>query len=171
MQLDIKIQHQVIEEHVAASPYVVGVELAEQINQYVHENKLGYYPALDYFRDNKFIDPDLIGTAESIAWLIENLSLESLRTWLRSEFSELSCDSIKAQLFLLPNIRPSHNNVLYSLQHHFTPDHIKATLSGRLITKTNNESELLNECKKSLKSALKGKFAYMDIISIHLFDN
>ncbi|MDH5571604.1 MAG: hypothetical protein OEY89_07555 [Gammaproteobacteria bacterium] len=171
VQLDLKIQHQVIEQHVAASPYVVGVELAEEINRHVHQYKLGYYPALDYFKSQNFIDPDLIGTAESIAWLIENLSLDSLKTWLRPEFSELFFETLKAQLFILPNIRPSQSNILHLLTSHFTPDHIKTTFIARLIKHTENEHDLIEKAKQSLQKSLKGKFSYMEITSINLFQN
>jgi hypothetical protein len=169
MSLELKIHHQVIEQHVAASPYVIGVELAEQIYDYVHEQHLGYYPAFDFFRDKDFIEPELIGTAESIAWLIENLAKEALTTYMRPMFVRIEFESLRASLFTLPTIRPSQSNALHALKNHFTPDALKITLSGFLKQAPELTDELLKQATSTINSALKGRFAYVEVTGVHLF--
>ncbi len=168
LSIDLKIAHSIIEEHIAASPYVVGVELARQIDRYVREQKLGYYPALDYFHGKDIIDSDLYNTAESIAWLLENLTQQTLRTHLRPLLSELQFDSTHVQIFILPHIRPGQNNALHNLTAHLTPDHLRVSLKGTLKYGENDEHSLLNKTTYEINNALDELFSLHDINGIKL---
>lgn len=167
--LDLKISHQEIEQHVAASPYVIGVELAEQIDHYVRQQSLGYYPAFDYFRDKAFLEDELIGTAESIAWLIENMAKEALVSYMRPILAQIEFESLKATLFTLPTVRPTQSNAMHCLKSHFTPDALKITLSGVLKKMPEHEGEIITQAELAITTALKNKFMYLEVTSVNLF--
>ncbi|NOZ38156.1 MAG: hypothetical protein GXP11_08865 [Gammaproteobacteria bacterium] len=168
LSIDLKIAHGIIEEHIAASPYVVGVELARQIDHYVRKQKLGYYPALDYFHGKDIIDSDLYNTAESIAWLLENLTQQTLQTHLRPLLSELQFDSTHVQIFILPHVRPGQNNAIHSLTAHLTPDHLRVSLKGTLKFTENDEQSLINKTIYKINNALDKFFSLHDINGIKL---
>ena len=168
LSIDLKVMHSIIEQHIAASPYVVGVELARQIDQYAREQKLGYYPALDYFQGKNIIDSDLYNTAESIAWLLDNLAQQTLDKYLRPLFENLQIDSSHVHMFILPHVRPSQNNSIHSLTAHLTPDHVRIALSGTLKFGANKQSELINKITAKINQALDGHFSLHDINGIKL---
>ena len=168
MSIDLKIVHSIIEQHIAASPYVVGVELARQIDGYVRKQQLGYYPALDYFRHNSAVDPDLYNTAESIAWLIENLTQQSLRTYLRPVLSDIQFDSTHVQIYILPHVRPQQNNAIHSLTAHLTPDHLRVSLSGTLKFGAEDEQSLINQTAEKVNGLLDEVFSLHDINGLKL---
>ncbi len=171
LSIDLKLSHAVIEQHIAASPYVVGVELARQIDQYVREQKLGYYPALDYFQGKDIVDADLYNTAESIAWLLENLAQQSLRERLRSLFIDLQFDSSHVHIYVLPHVRPQQNNAIHSLSTHFTPDHLRVSLSGVLNADADkNDDTLIQDLVIEINELLDKHFARHDINGIKLID-
>ena len=168
LSIDLKILHSIIEEHIAASPYVVGVELARQIDRYVREQQLGYYPALDYFHGKDIIDADLYNTAESIAWLLENLTQQTLRIHLRPLLSEVQFDSTHVQIFILPHVRPGQNNALHSLTAHLTPDHLRVSLTGILKFGEKDERNLINKTVYEINNALDELFSLHTINGIKL---
>lgn len=168
LSIDLKIVHSIIEEHIAASPYVIGVELARQIDNYVHTQKLGYYPALDYFHGKDIIDSDLYNTAESIAWLLGNLTQQTLRTQLRPLLSDLQFDSTHVQIFILPHVRPNQNNAIHSLTAHLTPDHLRVSLKGTLKLSGNDEHSLIDKTIHKINDALEEFFSLHEINGIKL---
>ncbi len=168
LSIDLKIMHSIIEQHIAASPYVVGVELARQIDHYAREQQLGYYPALDYFQGKEAVDSDLYNTAESIAWLLESLAQQSLHKYLRPMFDELKIDSSHVQIFILPHVRPNQNNAIHSLTAHLTPDHLRVALSARLNFGATDEDALIRTIADEINTALDGHFSLHDINGINL---
>ncbi|VAX06424.1 hypothetical protein MNBD_GAMMA25-1880 [hydrothermal vent metagenome] len=168
--IDLKIVHSIIEQHIAASPYVVGIELARQIDRYVREQKLGYYPALEYFQGTSIVDSDLYNTAESIAWLLENLTQQSLHEYLRSVINEITFDSIHVQIFILPHIRPGQNNATHNLSTHLTPDHLRVSLTGKLMFGAENKKSLIQKLIDELNAALEKHFSLHDVNGIKLLD-
>ncbi len=170
LSIDLKIVHRIIEQHIAASPYVVGAELARQIDHYVRKQKLGYYPALDYFQGKNIVDSDLYNTAESIAWLLENLTQQSLREHLRTLISDIEFDSTHVQIFILPHIRPCQNNAIHNLTTHLTPDHLRVSLSGTLKFGAADEKELIHKTVDELNTVLDKHFSLHDVNGIKLID-
>jgi len=168
LSIDLKIIHSVIEQHIAASPYVVGVELARQVDQYAREQKLGYYPALDYFQGKNIVDADLYNTAESIAWLLDNIVQQSLQKHLRPLFSELQIESTHVQMFILPHIRPSQSNAIHNLTAHLTPDHLRVALSAKLKFGAKDNTNLINKTADETNKALDGHFSLHEINGIKL---
>jgi len=168
LSIDLKIMHSIIEQHVASSPYVVGIELARQIDFYVREQQLGYYPALDYFHGKDIVDSDLYNTAESIAWLLENLAQQSLRIRLRPLLSELQFDSTQVQIFVLPHVRPNQSNAIHSLTAHLTPDQLHVSLTGTLKFGADNENALFKNTIQEIDGALNEYFSLHDVNGIKL---
>lgn len=125
----LKISEQVMAQHLAASPLVVGEELARQVDGYARANKLGYYPALEFFDEvEDGIDADLIETVRGIAWFVGNLTQNEIEHRLRVAFSEVTVQDLRLLAFTMPQVRPSHPNALHDLSRHFTPDTVKAVM-------------------------------------------
>ncbi len=131
--LTVRVPHEALERHSASSPAAVGEALAEAVHAAVREQGLGYYPALDYFREAGGVDPELIAAADALAWLAATLVRNEVRTKLRPVFSTVNIQGLQAQAFALPPVRPSQPNALARLAAHYTPDTLKLDLRTSLI--------------------------------------
>ncbi len=126
--LDLKISQHDLDKHLPASPYAVGEELAEQAIIYESENKLGYFPAVEFLKQQSAIDKDLADAVENIAWLVSNLIREEITTRLRPAFSVIKFEKIQLHALKMPTVRPHKKNARHDLVAHYTPDHLHICL-------------------------------------------
>ncbi len=126
--LDLKISPQDLEKHLPASPYVVGEEIAEQAIRYEEKQHLGYYPAVDFLKQQNAIDKDLVNAIENIAWLVSNLIREEITRRLRPAFSTVQFENIQLHAFKMPTVRPNKKNAHHDLVAHYTPDHAHVSI-------------------------------------------
>ena len=52
----VQVPEQVFDRHLPSSPRVVGAALADAVAAYALENRLGYYPALDFFQEHRALN-------------------------------------------------------------------------------------------------------------------
>ena len=169
ISLKVKALHQVLDQHIPASPFIVGEELADQIYHYSRDNKLGYYPALEYFQD-KDIEKDLLDAAENISWVVSNLVREELQKRLRPVFSTISFESIQNIAFTLPQIRPGDSNDIHKLSAHYTPDHVKVNMIASLVRKAISPEAAEQYTRIMVNRWLNERFADLEITSITSLD-
>ena len=108
-------------------------DLAVQVMQYVRAEKLGYYPALEFFRSHGGIDVDAFDLAEQVAWLAAEAMRKALRVHLRGIFSTVRVEGLQSLAFTLPRIRVGQANAETLLTQHFDPSMIKADLRLSLL--------------------------------------
>jgi hypothetical protein len=163
----VKVPEHVMRRHLPSSAERVGTELAQTIDAYVREHQLGYYPALEFFRDVDAIDQDLIDSAEHIAWLVSKLAREEIQTRLRPIFATVKFDSIQTVAFTLPPVRPQQKDALEHLTWHYTPDTIKIELLLSMLRKDTDTAERKVEtyARKMIYRWLRDKFDYVEITS------
>ena len=76
--LRLTVPEEILQGQLSSSPAGVGEELAGAIDQYSREHKLGYYPAIEFFRQVPEIDQGLIEKAEQIAWTVSKVAREEV---------------------------------------------------------------------------------------------
>lgn len=167
ISLQIKISAEAIEQHSVASPYIVGEELARQVAAYVQHERLGYYPALEYFRTVEAIEPDLLNAAESISWLVCGLVQQELKARLRAVFSNLKIESIQTVAYTMPAIKPGSSNALHDLAQHYTPDLVRIILVASSIHRHDNDPEVaMKLARHQICRWLKDRFSSLEITSM-----
>lgn len=157
LSLVARLPESVYERYLAASPYVVGEQLVEQITGYTRTHQLGYYPALDYFQQQGGLDPDLLDAAEQIAWFSANIVREEIQRKLRPVFSTVTFQGQQNIAFTMPAIRPHQPNAYNALLEHYTPDRIKANIVVSSFQKQEQGEALVkwtaNTCYRWLKES------------------
>ena len=126
--LDLRINHHDLEKDLPASPHVVAEEIAEQAIIYEEDNKLGYYPAIEFLKQQNAIDEDLVKAIENIAWFVSNLIREEINRRLSPAFSSVEFEKIQLHAFKMPTARPHNKNARHDLVSHYTPDHAHVSL-------------------------------------------
>lgn len=155
----------ILRHHLPCSPERVGHELASAIDAYVREHSLGYYPALDYFRELDVLDKDLLDSAEQIAWLVSKLAREEIQKKLRPIFSKVHFESIQTQAFAMPNIRPNKADAVEQLAKFYTPNTIKLELILSMLRKDSDKAERKVEtyARKMIYRWLRDSFEHVEV--------
>jgi len=166
LSLLVQLPEQIFSRHLPASPQIVGETLAEQVLAYVRERQLGYYPALDYFRDYPdAVDPDLLDAAEHIAWFACTQARGEIQRKLRPVFASLSFQSIQSPAFAMPAVRAHHANAAQALVRHYTPDSAKVVLQVNSIQKSAEQEAMAKWASHLVYRWLKDSFERIEITS------
>ena len=136
--LDVQLKADDLRNYLPCSANIIGKTLAEIADDYVNKNKTGYYPAIEFFKTLDEVDPDLIASAEQVAWLVSRLARENIQSKLRPIFSSVHFQSIQTLAFSLPKVRPNKPDAMEQLAKHYTPDTVKLEL---VLTMMRRDSE------------------------------
>lgn len=166
LTLLVQLPEHIFIRHLPASPQVVGEALAEQVGRYVQTEHLGYYPALDYFKEHTgAVDLDLLDAADHIAWFTCNQARGEIERKLRPVFASLSLLSIQSQAFTMPAVRPHQPNAQQELIRHYTPDSAKIVLQANSFQKSAQEEAMAKWASHLAYRWLKDSFARVEVTS------
>lgn len=167
----VKVPHPVLEQHVVATPAVVGEELASQVALYAQKRDLGYYPALDFFLEHGGIDADLLNAAESISWLVSSLVRQEIKTRLRPVFSHIQFESIQTLVYTMPTVRPGQNNTLLRLSEHFTPDQVKVSIIATAVRHRDSPETAVKMAERMIWRWLHDHFETLEITHLRYIES
>jgi len=166
VSLTVEIPHEALESQSPASAIVIAEQLADQVIAYENEHHLGYYPALDYYMQDKLLDGDLIDALQAISWLACSMAQEGIKTRLRPVFSSIKFESVRSPVTSLPSARPSSPNVQQQLIEHYTADKVKLTFIASMIRKSEAEDTTEAYANHVIGKWLKDHFSSFKISSI-----
>lgn len=143
-QLDCRVELTVpspaVELHTGYQPAALGQSLARQVDAYVRAHALGYYPALDYFRDQPTaVDPALLLLLDEVAAFCAAYARRELRRRLTGAFSSLRFGHIQALAYALPHARPNRPDALRALAAHLNPSRLRFDLLLGVVHKGGTE--------------------------------
>lgn len=142
----------------------IGPKLAQQVDILVRKEKLGYYPALDYFKDQVGIDPNLYNAAEHVASLVCDLVRYEIKKQFSEPFSSLEFENVQSVSFSMPRVRPNDGRALESLAEHYSPNVVRLVINTSSIERATTSRE--NYEKLAAHKAfrwLEGRFDSVEI--------
>lgn len=166
LTLVLRLPEHIFVRHLPASPRVVGDALAERVQAYSQTHALGYFPALDFFRqpDIEF-DSDLLDAADHMAWFVCQTARDEVQRKLRPVFSNLNFVSVQSQAFTMPTVRPAHINARQALAQHYTPDTVKLILVASSFQKSEQPQTLGKWASHMAYRWLKDSFEQVEVTS------
>jgi hypothetical protein len=117
----------------------VGSELAGFVDRYCREHQLGYYPAIEYFRQVTEADQKLLDDAEQLAWDVSKKVREQLQSRLGPVFSTVKFRTVQTEAFALPPVRPGRSSAFEQLVSHYTPNRVRVELRVSLLRKDSDQ--------------------------------
>lgn len=127
--LTVTVSQEIVEQATGYMPWVLGDNLAGMVDAYVMEQQLGYYPALDYFRDlPQTVDPSLLILIDEIAIFCAEYARRELRHRLARAFSSIGVEQLQCTAYTMPRVRPNHSGAPEALALHYSPDTLKVEL-------------------------------------------
>lgn len=106
----------------------IGQDIAVQADRIVHDENLGYYPAIDYFADHSAMDNVLIARLRDVAAQIRKRVKREVQTHLWPVFSSLQIEQAESLAFTLPRISLSEVNAAEKLAAHLFPNRVRLDL-------------------------------------------
>ena len=122
----------------------IGRTLAERVDAIVRAQRLGYYPALDYFEDHPDMDSVLIGTEKALAAQIRKRVKREVQKHLWPVFSSVQIERATTLAFTLPRVTPAQADALARLAQHYFPN----TVRLELVLTTLDKQHRLDEAEK-----------------------
>jgi hypothetical protein len=139
VSVEVQLKQDQLRQYLPCSADIIGKTFASIAVEYEKKNKTGYYPAIEFFKTLDDVDPDLLASAEQVAWLVSKLARETIQSKLRPIFSSVSFQSIQTMAFSLPKVRPNQVDAIERLAQHYTPNTVKIEL---VLTMMRRDSEI-----------------------------
>jgi len=157
-----------LEQHLPAPLDSLGQQVAKQIDDYVKQNKLGYYPALDFFKQQGAIDSYLLDAVDQVAQIAVSMTKDEVMRILTPVFSSVRVESVLSMAYALPTVRPGQKNAEQQLALHFIPDIVKFELFVTMLQRRKSEPGIENGAKKIAWRWLKDAFEDMEVTAVRL---
>jgi hypothetical protein len=165
------VPHETIELNMGYLPWVLGDSLAAQVHAHVGSARLGYYPALDYFRDPATgVDGSLILLIDEIAEFCSQYSRRELRRRLSGAFSNIRFDQVHCTAYTMPRIHPGQIQSLSDLGRHYAPSTIRLGLLLSTIERVPMPEPDKLACAKLTRCADEA-FTCLEILDAHTFES
>ncbi len=168
LALRARVPRAALMQHLPASPYTLGADIAQQTHDYVMHAQLGYYPALDFLRTQNVVDGYLLDAAQHIATVSSEYVQECIMEKLIPIFSSVRFQTIHISAFALPPIRPNQPHAVEHLARHYTPDVVKCDVLLSLIQKQKSEQGLDHYASTTVERWLAEEFEEFEITSARL---
>jgi hypothetical protein len=141
----------------------LGRTLAERVDAIVRVEKIGYYPALDFFEDHPGMDPDLIGMVKSLAAQIRKRVKRDVLTHLWPVFSSVQVERATSLAFTLPRVTPAQPDALARLAQHYFPNAVRLELVLTTLDKQHRLEEVEQFSSSKVVRNLRDAFESVNV--------
>ena len=141
----------------------LGRTLAERVQTIVRADRLGYYPALDFFEDHPAMDPALIGAVKVLAAQIRKRVKREVQTHLWPVFSSVQIERATSLAFTLPRMTPAQPDALEKLAQHYFPNSVRLELVLSTLDKLHRLEEVENFSAQKVMRNLRDVFESVSV--------
>lgn len=124
----VRVPLDYIERRLGDLAVAAGPSVATQIHAFVQRERLGYYPALEFFHDRPEIDPGAIGAVEEVGRFVCEYAKTEARNRLWPAFSHVRVTHTQLLALTLPTVRPHQADALAAITEHYTPNVVRLDL-------------------------------------------
>jgi hypothetical protein len=106
----------------------LGERLADRVDTWVRERKLGYYPALDFLADQQAVSAEEYESLRTLAAAIRKRVKRDVQTRLWPVFSSVYIERAQSLAFMLPRLTPGGAEARAQLARHYFPNTVRLEL-------------------------------------------
>jgi len=170
VELSVKVAVPIalLQKHLPAPIDKLGEQLANEVHKQVTNHNLGYYPALDYFKDQAEFPAYLLDAVDEVFSLATGIATHKINEVLVPIFSNVKINNIQCMAYVLPGVRPGKPNSNEILAKHYTPNILKFELVVSVLQKQPPKEGFEKYADNSVYRWLSEVFESVDIISARL---
>lgn len=166
-----KLPHYAFQQHVPGNIDGLGEQIAVQVSEYVKQQQLGYYPALEYFQNQAGVDDYLLDAVEQTSVLAVSMCKQEVKKILQPIFSTVQVGTCQSLAYTMPTIRPNQPHALKRLAEHFVPDRVKFELEVSLIQRHEPVEGIEKSAKQMVLRWLKDAFDELEVSSTRVIND
>lgn len=117
----------------------LGTRLAARVDAWVREQRLGYYPALDFLVEQGVVQPEEFEALRALAATIRKRVKRDVQTRLWPVFSSVHIERAQSLTFMLPRLTPGRPEAVTQLAQQYFPNCVRLEL---LLTSLDKHSRL-----------------------------
>ena len=159
LTVQVTLATQRLEALLSTAERSLGQILAERVQAVVAAQRLGHYPALDFFEGHPDMDPALIVTAKALAAQIRKRVKREVQTQLWPVFSSVRIERATTLAFTLPRMTPAQPDALARLAQHYFPNTVRLELVLTTLDKQHRleaaEEASANKVVRNLREAFE----------------
>jgi hypothetical protein len=170
VELSVKVVVAVslLQKHLPAPIDKLGEQLAGEIQKRVDDSGLGYYPALDYFREREDFPAYLLDAVDEVSSLATEIAAHKINDVLVPIFSNVKINNVHCLAYALPAIRPSMAAAGTALAQHYTPNTLKFEMVVSVLQKKPPQEGFEKYAGNTVYRWLSEVFEAVDIVSARL---
>jgi hypothetical protein len=168
LTIKAKLPLQALQQHFPAPVETLGEQLAQQVMDYVREQSLGYFPALEYFQEQGGIEDYLLDATAQMSLLTVTMTKQEVSRVLQPVFSSVQVGTVQSLAYTMPSIRPSHPQAGKLLAEHYLPDKVKFETVVTLLQKTKPEPGIEKAARQIALRWLDEIFPEIEVTSARL---
>jgi hypothetical protein len=129
LTLQVTIAPDKLDAMLPESDRQLAAALAARVDAWVRNERLGYYPALDYLVDQGVIAPEQFGALRALAATIRKRVKRDIQMQLWPVFSSVQIERAQSLAFLLPRLMPGRADAARRLAEHYFPNVVRLELT------------------------------------------
>ena len=149
----------------------MGGQLANEVDKRIGKLRLGYYPALDYFKDTGDFPHYLLEAVDEVSSLAIDIATQKINDVLVPIFSNVKLSNVQCLAYALPSVRPGKNNAKNALANHYTPNVIKFELVVSVLQKHKPQEGFEKYADNTVYRWLSEVFDSVEITSARLLQD
>lgn len=163
MTLHIAVPPAYLQQHLGAIAASLGTDLAQAVDAVVREQRLGYFPALEYFADRPGVDARLLATVTDLASAVRRHVRREVQQHLVPFFSQVVIQRITSPAFTLPRVSPRQADALEALARHYLPNSVRLDLVVSSVERGPGVGNLDKAATRRVLWNLRDYFEHVDV--------
>lgn len=168
MSVKVAVPIALLQKHLPAPIDKLGEQLASEVHKQATSQNLGYYPALDYFKDQEKFPAYLLDAVDEVFSLATEITSHKINDVLVPIFSNVKINNIQCMAYALPSVRPGKPNAKVILSGHYTPNILKFELLVSVLQKQSPREGFEKYADNTVYRWLSEVFETVDIVSARL---
>jgi hypothetical protein len=148
----------------------LGARLAERVDAWVREQKLGYYPAIDFLADQGVISAADIEALRNLAATVRKRVKRDVQTQLWPVFSSVHIERAKSLAFQLPRVTPGKPQAREELARHYFPNGVRLELVLASLDKHSRLEEVAAFSEQKVLRNLRDAFESVSVSALRRVD-
>jgi hypothetical protein len=166
--LKLKLPAPALQQYLPVPLETLGGKIARQVDAFVKQRDLGYYPALDFFQLQGGVDEYLLSAVQEVANLAQGFAATEIESSLQPIFSSVSIGTAHCLAYAMPTVRPGQTGAVEELARHYTPVLLKFEIMVTLIQRHEPPEGIEKSAKHMVYRWLSEVFEEVEITSARL---
>lgn len=149
----------------------IGETLAERVDAIVRSEKLGYYPALEFFAGHPGFGTDRLEQLKHLAAQIRKRVKRDLQTCLWPVFSSVQIERARTLAFTLPRVTPGRPDAREALARHYFPNCVRLELLLSTLDKQQCMDEVEKFTSQKVQRNLRDAFDSVSVTAVRRLES